>query len=285
MASDNIKELSPLREKIHEVIFEADTSTGKAFDVILLIAIVASLIVVMLESVEVLNVEYHDLFFVLEWGLTIFFTIEYTLRLYSVRKPMKYATSFFGIIDLLAILPAFLSLFIAGTHYLVVIRTLRILRVFRIFKLTKFLKESSLIMNALRASQAKITVFMVFVVLMVTIVGSIMYLIEGGTEGSGFTSIPRSIYWAVVTLTTVGYGDIAPRTEIGQFLAAVVMIMGYAVIAVPTGIVSAEMVNSTNLEDEHKFDEVSTQACRSCSRDGHDHNAEYCKFCGEELNH
>jgi len=284
MASDK-KELSPFREKIHEIIFEADTPTGYAFDVILLIAIVASLIVVMLESIEILNFRYHNLFLILEWIFTIFFTIEYVLRLYSVRKPMKYALSFFGIIDLLAILPAFLSLVITGTHYLVVIRTLRILRVFRIFKLTKFLKESSLIMAALRASQAKITVFMVFVLLMVTIVGSFMYLIEGGTEGSGFTSIPRSIYWAVVTLTTVGYGDIAPRTEIGQFLAAVVMIMGYAVIAVPTGIVSAEMVNTHHQEGEHKFDEVSTQACRSCSKEGHDHNAIFCKFCGDQLNH
>ncbi len=285
MANDNIKELSPLREKIHEIIFEADTPTGKVFDVILLIAIVASLIVVMLESVEAINIKYHDLFFALEWVFTIFFTIEYGLRLYSVKKPLKYALSFFGIIDLLAILPAFLDLFIAGTHYLIVIRTLRILRVFRIFKLTKFLKESSLIMNALRASQAKITVFMVFVLLMVTIVGSIMYLIEGGTEGSGFTSIPRSIYWAIVTLTTVGYGDIAPRTEIGQFLAAVVMIMGYAVIAVPTGIVSAEMVNTASDPDNHKFDEISTQACRSCSKEGHDIDAVFCKFCGDELNH
>lgn len=283
MASDNLKKLSPLQESIHEIIFEADTPTGKLFDVILLIAIIASLLVVMLESVEVLNLKYHNLFFVLEWIFTIFFTIEYVLRLYSVRKPTKYALSFFGIVDLLAILPAFLELFIVGTHYLVVIRILRILRVFRIFKLTKFLKESSVIMDALRASRAKITVFMVFVLLMVTIVGSIMYIIEGGTTDTGFTSIPKSIYWAIVTLTTVGYGDIAPQTEIGQFLAAVVMIMGYAVIAVPTGIVSAEMANSSNGKDEHKFDEVSTQACRSCSKEGHDHDAVFCKFCGEEI--
>jgi len=282
-------ELSPLQEKIHEVIFEADTPTGKMFDIILLIAIIASVIVVMLESVQALNDKFHYLFLVLEWVFTIFFTIEYGLRLYSVRKPMKYATSFFGVIDLLAILPAFLSLVISGTHYLVVIRTLRLLRVFRIFKLTKFLKESAIIVQALKDSRAKITVFMTFVILMVTIIGSMMYLIEGGSVDSGFTSIPRSIYWAIVTLTTVGYGDIAPATEIGQFLAAIVMILGYAVIAVPTGIVSAEMTMSVQKKGKKKkkrdkFEEISTQACRSCSKEGHDHNAVFCKFCGEQLN-
>ncbi len=282
MAEKELKKLSPLQEKIHEIIFEADTPTGKAFDVSLLIAIVASVIVVMLESVDSINAKFHDFFFVLEWIFTIFFTIEYILRLYSVRRPMKYATSFFGIIDLLAILPAFLELFIAGTHYLVVIRTLRLLRVFRIFKLTKFLKESSYIAKALRESREKITVFLVFVFLMVVIIGSVMYLIEGDHPDSGFTSIPRSIYWAIVTLTTVGYGDIAPSTELGQFLAAIVMIMGYAVIAVPTGIVSAKMTKNKANEDDI-YHTVTTQACKSCSGEGHDHDAIYCKHCGDKL--
>ncbi len=272
-------EFNLLRESIHEIIFEADTALGKAFDVILLVAILLSVITVMLESVEWINDRLHVLFVILEWIFTLFFTAEYALRLYCVYKPIKYATSFFGIIDLLAILPTYLSLLIPGTQHLVVIRALRILRVFRIFKLASFLKESSVIMNALRASQAKITVFLTFVLLVVIIIGSIMYLIEGG-EDSSFTSIPRSIYWAIVTMTTVGYGDIHPVTPIGQFIAAVVMIIGYAVIAVPTGIVSAEMVMSDNEDDER----YSTQSCKHCCEEGHEFDAIYCKFCGEKLN-
>ena len=231
----------------------------------------------MLESVEHIDAKYHKLFYFLEWVFTIFFTIEYFLRLYCVYRPMKYATSFFGIIDLLAIIPTYISLFLTGTHYLLVIRALRLLRVFRIFKLANFLKEGKVISSALKASQAKITVFLVFILLMVTILGSIMYMVEGGQD-SNFTSIPRSIYWAIVTLTTVGYGDIAPQTELGQFLASIVMIMGYAVIAVPTGIVSAEMVNANNAEP------TNTQACRYCTTEGHDDDAIYCKNCGEILN-
>ncbi|MEM1322234.1 MAG: ion transporter [Bacteroidota bacterium] len=278
MAETKSSEFHPIREKIHEIIFEADTPLGKQFDIALMICIGLSVIVVMLESVSYLDQHYHQLFFVLEWVFTIIFTIEYILRLYCVYRPLKYATSFFGIIDLLAIIPTYISLFLAGTQYLLVIRTLRLMRVFRIFKLGKFLKEGNLILLAMRASQAKITVFLVFVVLMVTIIGSIMYLIEGGSADSNFTSIPRSIYWAIVTLTTVGYGDIAPTTEFGQFLASIVMIMGYAVIAVPTGIVSAEFINKSNAMS------TNTQCCRYCSQDGHDDDAVYCKYCGEVLN-
>ncbi len=282
MATEHKENFSPLKQKIHEIIFEADTPAGKVFDITLLIAIIVSVIAVMLESVQDINERYFDFLYGLEWVLTIFFTIEYVLRLYCVYRPIKYATSFFGIIDLLSILPAYLSLFFAGTHYLMVIRALRLLRVFRIFKLTKFLKESSVILNALRTSRNKIAVFLVFILLCVIIIGSIMYLIEG-TSNSGFTSIPRSIYWAIVTITTVGYGDIAPKTEFGQFLAAIVMIMGYAVIAVPTGIVSAEIAKESNEEEKRKEELISTQSCRYCSMEGHDSDADFCKFCGEPL--
>lgn len=284
MAKTRKKEgFSPLREQIHEVIFEADTPLGKIFDVVLLIFIIGSVLAVMLESVAWIDAKYHALFFALEWIFTIFFTIEYFLRIYCVYSPRKYIFSFFGIIDLLAILPAYLSLFLYGAQYLLVIRALRLLRIFRIFKLAKFLKEGNIIVRALIDSRAKLTVFIVFVLLLVIIMGSIMYLVEGGDNSEQFTSIPRSVYWAIVTLTTVGYGDIAPSTPFGQFLSAILMILGYAVIAVPTGIVSAEIANGTSKNDDEE--EVSTQACRNCSRDGHDVDAEFCKFCGEELNH
>ena len=272
------KRFSPFREHIHEIIFEADTPSGKAFDIALLIAILGSIVVVMLESIQALSDQYHTLFLVLEWIFTIFFTLEYILRLYCVYKPMKYATSFFGVIDLLAILPAYLSFFLPGSQYLLAIRSLRLLRIFRIFKLAKFLKEGAMIVEALKASLAKMTVFIVFVMLMVIVVGSIMYVIEGDTLNSKFTSIPESIYWAVVTITTVGYGDISPTTPLGQFLAAVLMILGYAVIAVPTGIVSSELIAQ---KDESAF--LSTQACRYCSKEGHDDDAKHCKYCGEFL--
>ena len=271
---------------MHEIIFEADTKEGYIFDVLLLVFIVLSVLIVMLESVGDLHDRYTNFFYFIEWVFTIFFTFEYITRLYCVYKPIRYATSFFGIIDLLAILPAYIALFpfVGGTQSFVVIRILRLLRIFRIFKLAHFLNQSSYIINALRSSRPKITVFLVFVLLIATIIGSFMYLIEGHSN-SGFTSIPRSIYWAIVTLTTVGYGDIAPKTNLGQMLAAIVMIMGYAVIAVPTGIVSAEMVRKDDkAEDVDEVEEaVSTQSCKSCCHEGHDIDAVFCKFCGEEL--
>ncbi len=278
MSESRPPNFSPLRNKIHEIIFGAHTPAGKSFDILLMVFIVASVLTVMLETVDVIADRYHNLFYVLEWTFTIFFTIEYILRLYCVYRPIKYATSFYGIIDLLAILPTYISYFFVGTHYLVVIRTLRLMRIFRIFKLGKFMRESSIILIALRQSRAKITVFLVFILLMVTIVGSVMYLVEGG-EGSDFTSIPRSVYWAVVTLTTVGYGDIAPTTELGQFLAGVVMIMGYAVIAVPTGIVSSELIRT----NEHKKGDPDLRVCHYCASEGHDEDAVHCKYCGEKL--
>jgi len=274
--------LNPRKEKIHEIIFEADTPVGKAFDIILMIIILMSVLVVMLESVEQLDLKYGQIFFVLEWIFTIFFTIEYGLRLYCVYRPRKYATSFYGIIDLMAIIPTYLSLVITGSHYLVVIRALRLLRIFRIFKLVKFLREGNTIVKALIASRAKIMVFMLFILLLVTILGSAMYLVEAD-QNEKFDSIPRSIYWAIVTLTTVGYGDISPATAFGQFLAAFVMLLGYAVIAVPTGIVSAEIIRESN-EGKNQSLSTNTQSCRYCSKEGHDDDALHCKYCGELLN-
>jgi voltage-gated potassium channel len=270
-------ESSAFQDKLHEVIFEADTPEGKAFDIILLILIAASVLTVMLESVEPLQRQYAALFTVIEWVFTVFFTIEYLLRLYCVLRPRKYATSFFGIIDLLAILPSYLALFLPTAQYFLIIRAFRLIRIFRIFKMAHFINEGDIIIQALRASRAKITVFLTFVSLLVIIIGALMYLIEGGSN-EGFSSIPRGVYWSVVTLTTVGYGDITPRTELGQLISAVVMILGYAIIAVPTGIVSAEFVK------EYKSGKTNTQACRYCGQEGHDLDAIHCKYCGEKLN-
>jgi len=265
-----------LKEKLHEIIFEADTPEGKLFDVLLLAAIVVSVLIVMVESVGSIHDQYAAFFFYIEWAFTILFTIEYLLRLYCVRKPASYAVSFFGMVDLLAILPTYLSFFIAGSQYLLVIRILRLMRIFRIFKLGHFLKEGYFIVKALQASRAKITVFLFFVLLMVTIIGAIMHVVEGGVN-EGFSSIPKSIYWSIVTLTTVGFGDITPVTNLGQFLSAIVMMLGYAVIAVPTGIVSAEMMTK-------RPPSLNTQSCRTCGREGHEDDARYCKYCGAPLN-
>lgn len=269
----NSRPLKPWQKKIHEVIFEADTFAGRAFDIILLGAILFSIIIVMLESVPAYGDKYGAAFTAIEWGLTILFTLEYLLRIISLRKPLSYVLSFYGIIDLLSIIPTFLGLFVTGTHSLTVIRSLRLLRVFRILKLGKYLNDAQQLVTALKNSRSKITVFLGAIFTSVIILGTIMYLVED--EASGFTSIPRSIYWAIVTLTTVGYGDIYPASDLGQFIAAIVMILGYAVIAVPTGIVTSEM-----FQVKKSF---STKACESCSKEGHDKDAVFCKFCGEEL--
>ena len=263
------------REKLHEVIFEADTPVGKWFDIALIFCILASVLVVMLDSVAPVRRAYGPLLYLAEWVFTILFTIEYILRLICVGRPLKYARSFFGVIDLLAIVPTYLSLVLPGSQYLLVIRMLRIIRVFRVLKLVQYLQEAAVLSRALRASRRKIFVFLYTVFIMVIIIGSLMYMIEG--EKSGFTSIPRSIYWAVVTLTTVGYGDIAPQTPLGQTLATLVMVMGYGIIAVPTGIVTVEM------ERNAQYARLSTQSCRQCAAEGHDSDAIYCKYCGEKL--
>ncbi len=259
---------------LHEVIFEADTPAGKGFDLLLIIAILASVAAVMLDSMGSIRSQFGGLLYNIEWFFTIIFTIEYFLRLTCVGRPFAYAVSFYGLVDLLAIVPTYLSLFLPGSQYLLVIRILRILRIFRILKLVHFIGEARLLIRALRASVRKIAVFLYTVMTLVVIFGSLMYLIEG--EANGFSSIPKSIYWAIVTLTTVGYGDISPQTGIGQSVASMVMILGYAIIAVPTGIVSVEM--------SHTFARgVSTQACRKCGAEGHDMDARHCKYCGAAL--
>ncbi len=270
---------SPRRERIHEIIFEAETREGKLFDIALLFFIVLSIIVVFLETVPSLK-KYDSLFYGLEVIFTIFFTIEYLTRIYCVYRPWKYITSFYGIIDLLAILPVFLELFLptVGFHSLMVIRSLRLLRVFRIFKLANYTTQGMIIVQALKDSRSKMAIFTYFVMLCIVIFGSIMYVVEGGSNPN-FDSIPRSVYWAIVTLTTVGYGDISPITPLGQFLASVLMILGYAVIAVPTGIVSNELIKQQDDEEE-----IRLEACRYCSREGHALDAIHCKYCGEKLN-
>ncbi|NNF34239.1 MAG: ion transporter [Saprospiraceae bacterium] len=271
------KKRSYHRDRLHEIIFEADTRLGKQFDILLLVLILASVVAVMLETIPSAQANFGDLLYTLEWIFTIFFTVEYALRIYVVRKPSKYIFSFFGIVDLLSIIPTYISIFVAGTQSLLIIRALRLLRVFRIFKLVNFTHQGHVILIALRNSRPKIGIFLFFVFIMVCIFGSVMYLIEGESN-TGFDSIPRSIYWAIVTLTTVGYGDIAPATPIGQFIAAMVMIVGYATIAVPTGIVTGEIMKSNN-DDSN----ITTQTCQFCSKEGHDYDAIFCKYCGEAL--
>lgn len=269
--------ISPAREKLHEVIFEADTPVGKVFDIALLILIVLSILMVMLESIDSFSARYGDTLLVIEWILTVIFTIEYVLRLYAVYHPWKYARSFFGIIDLLAILPTYIAFIFGGAQAFLVIRALRLMRIFRILKLGHFLSEGQYIAAALRASFTKITVFLFFISILVTILGAIMYLIEGGSN-DGFSNIPSAIYWAIVTLTTVGYGDITPTTAVGQMLSAVVMVLGYAIIAVPTGIVTGEFIRKA------RENRNNTQACRYCGKEGHDDDALHCKYCGYLLN-
>lgn len=263
------------KDALHEVIYEADTPAGKLFDIVLLIAILASVASVMLESVPSIDEKYNRELNYIEWVITLLFSAEYILRIISIKQPLKYIFSFYGIVDFLSTIPKYLSLFFVGTHHLAALRALRLLRIFRILKLARFVGESNNLIRALRASRAKIGVFLFFVVILCTILGTVMYLVEGGENG--FTSIPRSIYWAIVTLTTVGYGDISPHTPLGQFIASVVMILGYAIIAIPTGIVSSEMtkLNEVNLN---------TQSCPNCSYEGHDDNATFCYHCGNKLN-
>ena len=262
------------RSQLYEIIFKADTPAGKAFDVALIICILASVGVVMLDSVATISDQYHGLFYGLEWLFTVLFTIEYILRLVCVPSKLRYTTSFFGVIDLLSILPTYLGLFARGMSYLKVIRILRVLRVFRILKLGNHTKQADLLRQALYASRAKIMVFLCFVLTLVVVIGALIYSIEGGLDETGFTSIPKSIYWAIVTLTTVGYGDISPQTGPGQCLAAIVMLMGYSIIAVPTGIVTAQIVQTPK----------KTQTCPACNHAQHEPDAYFCKKCGAQLN-
>jgi voltage-gated potassium channel len=262
------------RHRLHEIIFEADTPAGKAFDVTLFGAILLSSLVVILESVSSLRLRYGSIFLILEWFFTLLFTVEYILRLVSVHRPLHYAFSFFGLVDLLAIVPTYFSLLMPSSHYLVVIRIIRLLRIFRVLKLAEYLQEAAILERALVASRRKISVFLLTVLLLVVVIGTLMYVIEG--EQHGFVDIPTSIYWAIVTLTTVGYGDVAPRTPLGQLLASAVMLLGYGILAVPTGIVTMELTRASR-------GPVSTQACPACGRQGHDYDAVHCKYCGAQL--
>ena len=259
-------------KKLHDVIFEADTPNGKLFDIILLIAILLSVGVVMLESVPEIGLEFTRSLRIAEYVFTVLFTIEYVLRLIAVKKKMKYALSFYGIVDLLSILPTFIEFLLPGVGSIRVIRVFRLLRVFRVLKLVGFLREAGMLRMALWASRRKILVFMGTVLVLVTIMGTMVYLVEDSS--SGFTSIPRSIYWAIVTVTTVGYGDIAPVTVLGQTLASIIMLIGYAIIAIPTGIIGAEIIKATR---------TNTQACSNCNFDSHEDGAGYCNRCGEVL--
>ncbi len=268
------KTIAPWRERLHEIIFEADTPVGRWFDVLLLWSIVGSVVVVVIESDVNLRNRWGPALFALEWAFTVLFTIEYGLRLISVRRPLRYAGSFFGIVDLLAILPTYLSLFFVGAQSLVVIRAIRLLRIFRVLKLAQFVSEARVLRAAMYASRHKIIVFLWTVLTVIVIVGAMMYLIEGPEHG--FSNIAVSMYWAVVTMTTVGYGDLTPDTPLGRFLASMLMIAGYGIIAVPTGIVSVEIA-------EAKRKSMQTRACPACSVAGHDDNARHCKYCGSAL--
>jgi voltage-gated potassium channel len=263
------------QSRLHEIIFESHTNAGKAFDITLLAFIVISIIVVMLDSVADLHARYGKLFFILEWFFTAVFTLEYILRLISIGKPFKYMFSALGIIDLLAIIPSYLSFVYIGSQSLLVFRALRLLRVFRIFRLVHFLSEMRFLSVAILNSIRKISIFILFVVSIVVIMGSIIYLVEG--PANGFTSIPQSVYWAIVTITTVGYGDIAPVTPLGKLIASFIMLLGYGIIAVPTGIVTTEMALAAKSQKQNN------EACPSCGREGHDHDARFCKYCGAHL--
>ncbi len=296
--------LVPWRHRMHEIIFEADTPLGKAFDVALLIAIILSVLAVLLESVAWIDEQYHAALLTAEWVFTVLFTVEYLLRLLCVRRPTAYARSFFGVVDLLSILPTYISLLFPGAQHLLVIRALRLLRLFRVFKLARYLREAENLLASLKAAWSKVTVFIVTVVILVVIVGAMMNLIEGSgafnhapvfeadgtpvldesgrpvtapTPTPGFESIPSSMYWAIVTMSTVGYGDIAPVTFPGKVVASLLILIGYSLIIVPTGVLSAEIATRSSRRA------VSTQVCPTCSKEGHEPNAAHCKFCGAHL--
>jgi len=264
------------RRATYEIIFEADTKAGKLFDVLLLLAILVSVIVLMLESVQSIRMQWGETLRRIEWTITILFTIEYMLRILTVRRRLRYCKSFFGVVDLLSILPTYLSVLVPGSQSLAVIRVFRLVRVFRIFGLGRYEQESQVLLKALKATQAKIVVFLLVIVTLVLVMGSLVYLIESPQPGSKFTSIPRSVYWAIVTVTTVGYGDMAPQTVLGQLLSAVAMILGYAIIIVPTGIFSAEVIMS-------RSGKQTPRSCPDCNREGHETDAQFCKFCGKNL--
>ena len=263
----------PWKAKLYTVIFEAETPSGKMFDILLIWAIILSIGTICLESIKGVKASYGPTLFIIEWIFTGLFTLEYFLRILSLKKPTSYIFSFYGIIDLLAILPSFLSFFIGGAHSLTVIRSIRLLRIFRLLKLSRYMGEAEVLTKALISGRHKITVFLMAVFTVALFMGAVMYVVEG--EEHGFTSIPKGIYWAIVTMTTVGYGDLAPQTDLGRFLASILMVMGYGIIAVPTGIISVELANVTNNK--------TTRTCSSCMLEGHTVDAVFCRACGSTL--
>jgi len=284
------------KTKLHEIIYEADTPVGKWFDVLLLVFILLSIVLVMLESVTSIDQKYHDILYLGEWIVTILFSIEYILRIVSVKKPFKYIFSFFGVIDFLSTIPMYLTFLFGGAQALVTLRALRLLRVFRILKLARYLGASNQLKDSIIASRVKILVFLFAVMVSSIIFGTIMYLVEG--EANGFTNIPKSVYWCIVTLTTVGFGDIAPQTALGQFITTIIMILGYGIIAVPTGIVSAEYVKSSNKAAKNEAEkqinhilpvekdvQLNSQCCMNCLAEKHQDNSKFCYKCGCKLHH
>jgi len=264
-----------LKKKLYDIIFGSETKAGKRFDVVLMIAIVVSLLIVTCDSLVEGHIWMKRSLVVLEYALTVFFTLEYIARLYCSPKPRAYALSFFGIIDVISILPMYLGFFVKSARFMIVLRTFRLIRVFRIFKLFAFLQEGYLLLESIRASMRKISVFFLFVVIIVICLGTVMFIVEHGEPGTQFTDIPTSIYWAIVTLTTVGYGDITPTTEIGRFISGFTMLLGYTIIAVPTGIVTASMVQASH--------DAASRVCPNCGKSGHDVGATHCKYCGSAL--
>ncbi len=271
------KNHSAWRVKLYHIIYGADTRLGKLFDVVLLVLIILSIILVMLESVASYNIKYHDQFYIAEWIITIFFSIEYILRIITINKPKNYIFSFYGIVDLLSTIPSYIIFFVGGSNMFLAVRALRLLRVFRILKVTRYIGESQKLIGALKNSRAKISIFLFAVLIICIITGTLMYLVEG--PENGFTNIPLSIYWAIVTLTTVGFGDIHPLTPLGRFIASFIMIVGYGVIAVPTGIVGAEIS-----KDMSKADGIKPFTCANCGEKEHKVLSEFCHNCGKKLN-
>lgn len=270
---DKPEEYSSWRRKLYTIIFEAETPAGRLFDILLIWAILLSVTVVCLESIKTIKASYGSMLLTIEWFFTILFSIEFFFRLVSVRKPASYLFSFYGMIDLLAILPSYLGLVFVGAHSLMVIRAIRLLRVFRLFKLTRYIGEGEVLIKALASGRHKIMVFVMAVLTIALFMGALMFVVEG--EANGFTSIPKGMYWAIVTMTTVGYGDLAPQTDFGRVIASALMIMGYGIIAVPTGIVSVEMANVTKNK--------TTRTCHNCMLEGHTLEANYCRACGAAL--
>lgn len=275
---DTDSQKNTLKERLWRIIFLSDTPAGRFFDIVLMWLISGSILVVMLESVKEIDLIHNRLLHTLEWFFTILFTVEYLLRLWTVRKKLRYVFSFFGVVDLLSILPSYLELFLTGSGHFMVIRVLRLLRMFRILKMAHHTGQANILINALRSSRGKISVFLFGVFTIVCIQGTLIYLIESGQEGTGFTSIPQSIYWSIVTITTVGYGDITPVTVLGKFLASLIMLTGFAIIAVPTGIVTAELQRQ-----ELEAVRLDGRKCRECGELGHEPPACYCKMCGVDL--